>query len=696
MSRRRILAAVVATVVLAAGGGWFAGTTIRSPAQIAADRRPPDASLVTASAERRVLSSTVIGRGTVRYGEPKEVTLPTSPSAEGAATVTRPATEDTVLTEGAVALEVAGRPTAVLQGDVPMYRDLGPGDTGADVRQLEAALDRLGFRPGEVDGTYDAATEGAVDAWYRAMGSEARGPSEEDRAALRSARDAVVAAEDRLLQARTALATAEEGASAADRTEAHARVRAAERAVDEAEADASLAAERIEVAEVNERAALADEDIARSKVELARSNVAVARATERTTESREELAERALDSAIAARQRDDARADAEVQAREHAVRAAEDRRHLAQLTREALERRRDDSDPDNDPAEGELEQARADERAAAGALDDARADRSVAELSRAATRIAGLEAVAAAEVAAHEARGATLAARAARQAAEVGVAEAEAAVVRAIAARMTAAVGAKEAALTSIKSVGTLDAARDDRLVATARQQQLDDPKDLGVLQEAVDNAGRALEDARAALAELDGETGIIVPANEVLFFVTLPLRVDAALADAGGDATGPVMTVTTSRLATDVALPVADARLVDVGDRVTITSSELGVEVEGVVTEKGAEPGTDGVEANQVYVEVTPEDAPPELTGASVRVAIAVESTDGEVLAVPVAAVSVAPDGTSRVQVEDEPGRTRWVEVEPGLAADGFVEVTVPDGALDEGDRVVVNDADE
>jgi hypothetical protein len=87
----------------------------------------------------------------------------------------------------------------------------------------------------------------------------------------------------------------------------------------------------------------------------------------------------------------------------------------------------------------------------------------------------------------------------------------------------------------------------------------------------------------------------------------------------------------------------------------------------------------------------VVPEAAPASLVGTSVKLSIAVESTQGKVLAVPIGALSVAADGTSRVQV-DRGGRTRFVTVVPGLAAQGFVEVTpTRGGRLEAGDLVVV-----
>ena len=52
--------------------------------------------------------------------------------------------------------------------------------------------------------------------------------------------------------------------------------------------------------------------------------------------------------------------------------------------------------------------------------------------------------------------------------------------------------------------------------------------------------------------------------------------------------------------------------------------------------------------------------------------------------------ALSLAADGSSRVQVQDG-AQLRYVVVKPGLAADGFVEVTPSEGKLEPGQLVVV-----
>jgi hypothetical protein len=86
----------------------------------------------------------------------------------------------------------------------------------------------------------------------------------------------------------------------------------------------------------------------------------------------------------------------------------------------------------------------------------------------------------------------------------------------------------------------------------------------------------------------------------------------------------------------------------------------------------------------------VTPKDAPPTLVGTSVVLTVTVDSTDQEVLAVPVAALSVAADGSSRVEVKRTDGTTRFVAVTPGLTAKGLVAVS-PAGPLAAGDLVIV-----
>jgi hypothetical protein len=59
-------------------------------------------------------------------------------------------------------------------------------------------------------------------------------------------------------------------------------------------------------------------------------------------------------------------------------------------------------------------------------------------------------------------------------------------------------------------------------------------------------------------------------------------------------------------------------------------------------------------------------------------------------VLAVPVSAVTLSVDGSSRVQRQHN-GVLEFVTVDPGLSAEGYVEVTPIEGELKVGDLVVI-----
>ena len=87
----------------------------------------------------------------------------------------------------------------------------------------------------------------------------------------------------------------------------------------------------------------------------------------------------------------------------------------------------------------------------------------------------------------------------------------------------------------------------------------------------------------------------------------------------------------------------------------------------------------------------MTPNGLDVSLAGASVVQTVSVQTTEGEVLAVPVAALSMASDGTTRVQVQPAQGPAKYVTVEPGLSAKGLVAVNPVGGELGPGDLVVV-----
>jgi peptidoglycan hydrolase-like protein with peptidoglycan-binding domain len=76
------------------------------------------------------------------------------------------------VTAGAVVTEVNGRPVFAVSSAFDLYRDVGFGDEGPDVRAVQDTLVALGFL-GYADGEFGAQTASAVRGWYEAAGYSA-------------------------------------------------------------------------------------------------------------------------------------------------------------------------------------------------------------------------------------------------------------------------------------------------------------------------------------------------------------------------------------------------------------------------------------------------------------------------------------------------------------------------------------------
>jgi peptidoglycan hydrolase-like protein with peptidoglycan-binding domain len=496
MSRKRILTIflVLAFVVLTAVGSWIAGSSIKSPAEVAARTAPPPPSPILVPVEERVLTSDIVTRGTARFGLPQSIAIVPSALKPDAGVITTLPLRDTRLNEGEVMLTASGRPVFVLQGATPAFRDLVPGISGDDVRQLEAGLKRLGFDPGAIDGTYDEQTSAAVADWYAAAGWPAFGPTAEQLAHIRALEQELAVAINNKLAADDA-------------------VTAAPLAVEAARAIAD-SANMVAAADVLAKSAARAELIA-------------------------------------------------------------------------------------DP----------------GSTDDERA-----------TANAELEA-------------AQAAAKASQLAGEVAI---------------QAAVDAQKVAEREAELAGDLVA----QIAA-----------DLGIVQR---------------------KAGVQVPVDEVVFIPALPVRVEQVDVVVGDAASGPVLTVTNNQLAIDSSLPLDEAPLVKPGMTVAIDEPDLGIKATGIVERVADTPGTNGVDGFHIYVEILVDETPMVLEGFSLRLTIPIESTGGAVTAVPLSALSLTADGTSRVQVDNN-GALEFIDVEPGLSANGFVEVTPINGTLAPGQLVVI-----
>lgn len=485
-------AALIAGTIAVAALSYLAGSRIKSPAQIAAEMSPPPASPILVPIDKRVLTSDIVTRGTARFALPQTISIPPSAAKLLETFITSLPLLSAEFREGEVAFTVSGRPVFVLEGDTPAFRDMTPGTSGEDVRQLERALKRLGFYPGVTDGKYDQQTAAAVKAWYTKSGWEPFEPTPEQMAEIHTISEQLAVAE------KDQLAATLVGSS--------------------------------QLVEATRAKAVASNDAAKADVEA-------------KTIAYQIIAED-VNSSSEAR----AKAEAELKAARSAVRTTRREGALTVLTAQNAQK----------------------------------------------------------------------------------VARREAAVSEALAQRLT------------------------------------------------------------ADLQRLQSKTGVTVPANEVMFVSSLPARLEKIDATVGAAAHGPVLTVASNQVVIDSSLQLAEASLVKVDAEVTIDEADLGIKATGTVTKVADAPGTNGVDAFHVYMEVTVAQTPTKLAGTSLRITIPIKSTKGEVLAVPVSAVSLAADGTSRVQVQKN-GSLEYVTVKTGLSAQGFVEVTAVKGALGEDQLVVV-----
>ncbi len=201
MGRRAILTGVLAVAVGSGAVGWYAGQQIKSPGEVAAETAAPEPSLITVPVEQILLSKNVVVRGQAGFDEATDISTQASVGGSSIITKLTKARGDT-LNEGDVAIEVAGRPLIVLQGDLPVFRSFTPTLEGPDVVQLQEALTRVGYYFGPIDGVYGAQTGEAVRAMYADAGYKAIEPTRQDLEAVEAAEDAVDIAAREVAEAR--------------------------------------------------------------------------------------------------------------------------------------------------------------------------------------------------------------------------------------------------------------------------------------------------------------------------------------------------------------------------------------------------------------------------------------------------------------------------------------------------------------
>ncbi|WP_241985789.1 MULTISPECIES: hypothetical protein [Cryobacterium] len=239
--------------------------------------------------------------------------------------------------------------------------------------------------------------------------------------------------------------------------------------------------------------------------------------------------------------------------------------------------------------------------------------------------------------------------------------------------------------------------ATDALTLAKTRRDSVFAARDVTAEASALRSAEQQATSARDSLTTAEEATMTYLPAGEILYLPGLPRRVDEVTVDRGSTIKGSVMRVSGATIQISASASAGDAKLMKVGDAAVLSlqdDSEHGATVTSIAVAEATE-GTEAA-SGRFTILLTPDELTPEqlqsIQGSNLRVTIPVSSTDGEVLAVPLAALTAGPGGESRVEVHPGPGdETVLVEVTAGLAADGFVEVVAVDGSLGKGDLVVV-----
>lgn len=563
-SRTKVLLAIVVVAVAAGFVGWYAGQQIKSPEQIAAETAPPEASLITVPVESRTLSRDVITRTDAAFQDSNDLTLNLAQGGSTAVVTGRVPTLGDLLEEGAVGIEVAGRPVFILDGDLPSFRSMGPGTVGVDVLQLEEALLRLGYFTGVADDLFDQDTEAALERMYVESGYQPPELTEAEQSRLDMANNAIEMAEDSVESAQDRLVEAQEQA---ERSESQ-LFQQGQQLVGARDSVANAEYQLIQVNMTNPL----------SEINSARSAAAAATAEE----------SRVLLLLADARQRG--------------------------LFGDALASFEADAD--------QASRARQEAEAMHEQLNNARAN---------------------------------------------ALRQANAGVV----------------------------SARNQLAAQELSAREAGEPVDLSSESDAITDAEEALEEARADLLEIEGEIGTVFPQSEFLFLKNLPRLVSRVDIEPGQIVSDSIMRISGADVTFSGGIPEISRQYVAAGATVLIEDAPTAITIEGVITELAETPGTNGEAASRYYFEIMPNgtfDAEEVVNVGNFKLTIPIERTEGEVLAVPVAALSAAADGSSRVEVVRDGNNTELVTVVVGLEADGFAEIDPVQGELVAGeDRVVI-----
>jgi peptidoglycan hydrolase-like protein with peptidoglycan-binding domain len=165
-SRAPLITALVFAVAVVAGAiGWALAVVFSGPEDVLEERSFTTVQVTEGEVGSSITLNTAAEWTPVPVG-----------SNRAAGTVTSvDVTPGDEVAAGSVLYTVDLRPVVIAQGEVPAFRDLTDGASGADVSQLQTLLQGLGFYKGSVDGVFGPGVGAAVRAWQESLGLEPSG-----------------------------------------------------------------------------------------------------------------------------------------------------------------------------------------------------------------------------------------------------------------------------------------------------------------------------------------------------------------------------------------------------------------------------------------------------------------------------------------------------------------------------------------
>ncbi|HQZ34280.1 MAG TPA: peptidoglycan-binding domain-containing protein [Ilumatobacteraceae bacterium] len=247
-------------------------------------------------------------------------------------------------------------------------------------------------------------------------------------------------------------------------------------------------------------------------------------------------------------------------------------------------------------------------------------------------------------------------------------------------------------------------AAGDQVKVAMAMLSEAKKSNDVVAAQAARDAAVQTRDSAAISFMLTAGSAGATVAQGEVVFLPTMPARVQSAVATLGpiestgagdGQSAGSgLVQLSGGGLVVSTTIRSGDEQFVRTGVEVELLDESTNATYPAKITQIAETQTVDSTGQSGRTALITPDaPLPAELAGVNLRVTVTAAASEGEVLVVPVAAVSAGAEGATRVSVlRNGDADPVDLAVTVLLTADGFAGIEpAAGGTLEPGDLVVV-----